>query len=100
METYRAESRCCNVGIAAIAFRHDGIVNRPANAEIEIVPDEPTFIAMIVKPAHFLMQIGEFAEHAETVGEARRHIKLSRSFVAQLYTASRRIVSPASLRRS
>ena len=73
-------------GIGAVAFRDDGTEDWPANANIRIVPDQPTLIGVIVEATRLVMQIGEIAENAKPVREAGRHIDLSRPFVAQLNT--------------
>lgn len=69
-------------GKSAVAIGDNGICDRLANPNIAIIPNQATLIGVIVEPTHFVGQIGEFTEDAETMGESRRHIELPRSLVA------------------
>jgi hypothetical protein len=62
-------------GVSVVARRDGRVCDRPANADITIAPDEPCLVLGIM--------IGKFTDYAKTVGETRRHIKLSRPLIAQ-----------------
>jgi hypothetical protein len=44
---------------------------------------DAALVAVVVEPAHLVVQIGVLAEHAKAVAEARRHINLPRPPIAQ-----------------
>ena len=62
--------------VALVLCRQQRFRCRPENVQIRVVPDDPFFALRMVIVRAIVKKFGFIAEHAKTVGESDRHVKL------------------------